>query len=81
MTFWRRVFFWCFLFLLGRQMNVWQITTYGFMPLSFPWGGWIPIAGRWLASIGDVLQVIGFLMVILLTWVRFLDERYARRVV
>ena len=79
MTFWLRILAYVVTFLLGRGMNVWQVTKYGFMPLTFPFGDWIPIASRWLVSIGDILQLFGIVAIILATLMRFFDERYVRR--
>ena len=79
MTFWRRVLFWLVPLFVGRCLNLWQIQVYGFMPLAFPWGDWIPVAGRWLFSIGDVLQVMAFIEIFELLVTRELDKRYMRR--
>lgn len=79
MTFWRKVLFWLTPFFIGRGMNLWQVQKYGFMPLTFPFGDWIPIASRWLFSIGDVLQLIGFVAIVLTVLTRACDERYVRR--
>jgi hypothetical protein len=78
-TFWRKLLFWLAPFFVGRCLNLWQVGKYGCMPLTYPWGDWIPVAGRWLFSIGDVLQLIGFVAVILVSLTRACDERYVRR--
>lgn len=81
MTFWPRILCYVLVWLVGQSLNVWQVTKYGFMPLTFPWGDWIPIASRWSASIGDVLQLFGIVAIILVTLLRVGDERYMRRVI
>jgi len=78
MTWWQKVICWLAVLFVGRAMNLWQIVKYGFLPLSAPWGDWIPIAQRWLFSIGDVLQLTGIVAIILATLIRFADERYVR---
>ena len=79
MTFWLRILSFVLTFLLGRGLNVWQTTAHGgAMPLSFPFGDWIPIANRWLFSIGDVLQLLGLVAIILATLIRFADGRYMK---
>jgi len=78
MTFWRKVLFWLVPLFVGRALNVWQINTYGFMPI-YTFGDWIPIAQRWLASIGDVLQLLGLVAIILATLIEWSDGRYVRR--
>jgi hypothetical protein len=75
---WLRILCWLAVFFTGRSLNVWQVTKYGFMPLTFPFGDWIPVANRWLASIGDVMQLFGIVAIVLATLIRFGDERYAR---
>lgn len=77
-TFWLRILAYVITFLAGRSLNVWQVSKYGFMPLTFPFGDWIPIAQRWLVSIGDILQLIGIVAIILATLLRYMDERYVR---
>lgn len=79
MTFWFRILSYVILWAMGQSLNVWQVTKYGFMPLTFPWGDWIPIAQRWLFSIGDVLQLMGIVAIILATLLRFGDARYDQR--
>jgi hypothetical protein len=79
MTYWFKVCCWVCAFLLGRGLNVWQVTKYGFMPLTFPFGDWIPVAQRWLVSIGDILQLLGVVAILLATLMRYCDERYVRR--
>jgi hypothetical protein len=78
MTYWFKVLCWVLVWLTGQSLNTWQVTKYGYMPLTFPLGDWIPIAQRWLFSIGDVLQLMGIVAIILVTLMRFMDERYAR---
>jgi len=81
MTFlwWQKVICWLAVFFTGRSLNVWQVSTHGgVMPFSFPFGDWIPVANRWLASIGDVMQLCGIVAIILATLIRGGDERYAR---
>jgi len=78
MTYWFKVLLWFLVWLTGQSMNVWQVTKYGFMPLTFPFGDWIPIAGRWLFSIGDILQVMAFIELFELVVTRELDHRYVR---
>ena len=79
MTFWLRILAYVLIFLAGRSLNVWQVSTHGgVMPFSFPFGDWIPVAGKWLASIGDVMQLCGIVAIILATLIRFADERYMR---
>jgi hypothetical protein len=78
MTYWPRILAYVLVWLTGQSLNTWQVTKYGYMPLTFPWGDWIPIAQRWVFSIGDVLQLIGVVAIILVTFVRFCDERYRR---
>jgi len=79
MTFWLRILAYVLAFLAGRSLNVWQVSTHGgVMPFSFPFGDWIPIAQRWLFSIGDVLQFTGIAAIILVTLMRLMDERYVR---
>ena len=79
MTFWLRILAYVLVWLAGQSLNTWQVTKYGFMPLTFPFGDWIPVAQRWLVSIGDVLQLVGIVAIILATLIRFADERYMRR--
>jgi len=79
MKWWQKVICWLALLFVGRGMNLWQIQVYGFMPLAFPWGDWIPVAGRWLFSIGDILQVMAFIEIFELLVIRELDKRYMRR--
>lgn len=79
MTFWRRVLFWLVPLFVGRAMNLWQIQVHGFMPIYTFWGDWIPVAGRWLFSIGDVLQIMAFIEILELLVIRELDKRYMRR--
>lgn len=76
---WQKVILWLALLFAGRGMNLWQIARYGFMPLACPWGDWIPIAGRWLFSIGDILQVMAFIEILELLVTREMDKRYMRR--
>lgn len=78
MTYWRKVLCWLVPLFVGRGLNVWQINTYGFMPIYTIWGDWIPIAGRWLFSIGDILQVMAFIELFELVVTRELDHRYVR---
>jgi hypothetical protein len=78
MTFWPRLLAYVLVWLCGQSLNTWQVTKYGFMPLTFPFGDWIPIAQRWLVSIGDILQLFGIVAIILATLIRFGDERYMR---
>ncbi len=78
MTFWLRILSYVLVWLCGQSLNTWQVSKYGFMPLTFPWGDWIPIAQRWLVSIGDVLQLVGIVAIILDTLLRYMDERYVR---
>ena len=79
MTFWLRILSYVLTFFVGRSLNVWQTTTHGgVMPLTFPFGDWIPVAQRWLFSIGDVMQLFGIVAIILATLIRFADERYMR---
>lgn len=78
MIFWFRISAYALVWLCGRQMNVWQVTKYGAMPATFPFGDWIPIANRWLFSIGDVLQLLGLVAIILATLIRFADGRYMK---
>ena len=81
MTFWLRILAYVLVWLAGRSLNVWQVATHGgVMPFSFPFGDWIPVAGRWLVSIGDVMQLVGIVAIILATLLRVCDERYMRRV-
>ena len=79
MTFWLRILAYVLVWLTGQSLNTWQVTKYGFMPLTFPWGDWIPIASRWFVSVGDVLQLTGLVAIILATLMRCADERYTRR--
>jgi hypothetical protein len=80
MTFWLRILAYVLIFLAGRSLNVWQFSTHGgVMPFTFPFGDWIPVAQRWLVSIGDVMQLCGIVAIILATLIRFADERYMRR--
>lgn len=79
MTFWLRILAYVFVWLCGQSLNTWQVSKHGFMPLTFPWGDWIPIANRWLVSIGDVMQLVGIVAIILATLLRVCDERYMRR--
>lgn len=80
MRYWLRVLAYVLIWFIGRSLNIWQVSTHGgLMPLTFPWGDWIPIANRWLCSIGDVMQLFGIVAIILATLIRFGDERYARR--
>ena len=78
MTFWLRILSYVLVWLCGQSLNTWQVTKYGAMPLTFPWGDWIPIANRWLISIGDALQLIGIVAIVLITLIRVMDERYVR---
>jgi hypothetical protein len=78
MTFWLRILAYVCTWAVGQSLNVWQVTKYGVMPTTFPWGDWIPIAQRWLFSIGDVLQLIGIVAIILATFIRCADERYVK---
>jgi hypothetical protein len=78
MTFWLHILAYVLVWLTGQSLNTWQVGKYGFMPMTFPWSDWIPIAQRWVFSIGDVLQLIGVVAIILATFVRFCDERYKR---
>ena len=78
MTFWLRILAYVLVWLCGQSLNVWQVTKYGFMPLTFPWGDWIPCLG-YLASIGDFLQLFGLVAIVLATLIRFGDERYMGR--
>lgn len=78
MTFWLRVLAYVLVWLCGQSLNTWQVTKYGFMPLTFPFGDWIPIAQRWLVSIGDVMQLFGIVAIVLATLLRYMDERYVR---
>ena len=79
MTFWLRILAYVLVWLCGQSLNVWQVEKYGFMPFAFPFGDWIPIANRWLFSIGDVMQLAGIVAIILATLMRCADERYVRR--
>jgi hypothetical protein len=79
MTFWLRILAYVLVWFAGRSLNVWQVSTHGgVMPFSFPFGDWIPVAQRWLVSIGDVMQLVGIVAIVLATLIRFGDERYAR---
>jgi hypothetical protein len=79
MTYWFKVLCWVCAFLLGRGLNVWQTSTHGgVMPLTFPFGDWIPCMG-YLASVGDFLQLLGLVAIILATLQRLCDERYVRK--
>ena len=79
MTFWFHILDCILIFLLGRGLNIWQTSTHGgTMPLSFPWGDWIPCLGH-LASIGDALQLGALIAIVLATLIRFNDERYTKR--
>jgi hypothetical protein len=79
MTFWLRILAYVLTFFVGRSLNVWQVSTHGgVMPFTFPFGDWIPIANRWLASIGDVMQLFGIVAIVLATLLRYMDERYVR---
>ena len=80
MTYWLRVLCYVLTWFIGQSLNTWQVTKYGFMPLTFPFGDWIPIAQRWLVSVGDVMQLVGIVAIILATLLRVCDERYMRRV-
>jgi len=79
MTFLLRILAYVLVWLCGQSLNVWQVEKYGFMLFAFPFGDWIPIASRWLVSIGDILQLFGIVAIILATLMRFFDERYVRR--
>ena len=79
MTFWLRILAYALIWFAGRSLNIWQVSTHGgVMPFTFPFGDWIPVANRWLASIGDVMQLFGIVAIVLATLLRFADERYVR---
>lgn len=76
---WQKIICWLTVFFIGRTLNVWQTTTHGgVMPFAFPFGDWIPVAQRWLVSIGDILQLFGIVAIVLATLLRYMDERYVR---
>ena len=79
MKWWQKVICWLALLFVGRAMNLWQIQVYGFMPIYTFWGDWIPVAGRWLFSIGDMLQIMAFIEIFELLVMRELDARYVKR--
>lgn len=80
MTYWFRICLCVIVFSLGRGMNIWTVRVHGgIMSSEFPLGDWIPIAQRWLVSVGDVLQLTGLVAIILATFIKFCDERYMRR--
>lgn len=79
MTFWLRILAYVLIWFTGRSLNIWQVSTHGgVMPLTFPFGDWIPVAQRWLVSIGDVMQLFGIVAIVLATLLRYMDERYVR---
>lgn len=76
---WQKVICWLAVLFVGRGLNLWQIAVHGFLPIYTFWGDWIPIAGRWLFSIGDILQVVAFIEIAEVLVTRELDKRYMKR--